>query len=181
MSKRTYLVYFVRAGSDDLAGLRRSVRALVASVDAQINCDLLVAIDEVVTNSILHGAPGGVVKVHVALDDRKVTATVADSGSGFDLVELMSSWPPGSDQEQGRGIYLLTRLMDSVSIEAGLGTIVHMTRALHSDTDRGAPICLGVSRTHAHFSHDGSATAQPRRVGHRGRREASDRPPLSAR
>jgi anti-sigma regulatory factor (Ser/Thr protein kinase) len=150
---RTYAVFTVHADLRDLADLRRGVRDLMGCDDAGRNRELLLAIHELVTNAILHGSRMKPVLVHVAIDDDAVSATIADGGGGFDVAGLVRGWPPAPDAERGRGIYIATRLVDSLSIEAGSGTVVELTRRLTREGDRTRPICVWASPTRARFSH----------------------------
>jgi anti-sigma regulatory factor (Ser/Thr protein kinase) len=150
---RNYAVFNVHPDAQELAALREGIRGLIGRGDGELNTDLLMAIHELVANAILHGCPTCSVLVHVAVDEDKVTATVADGGRGFDIRALLRSWPPAANEEHGRGIYLVTRLMDSVSIESGAGTIIRMSRRLNRHGDRTQPVCVWSSPTHARFSH----------------------------
>jgi len=153
MPMRNYAVFTVHADAGELADLRQGVRDLIGGDDGEFNSDLLLAIHELVANAIVHGCHTCSVLVHVAVDGDKVTATVADGGRGFDIGALLRTWPPAPTEERGRGIYMVTRLMDSVSIESGSGTVIHMSRDLHRAGDRTQPICIWSSPTHARFSH----------------------------
>jgi anti-sigma regulatory factor (Ser/Thr protein kinase) len=150
---RTYAVFTVHADARDLADLRRGVRHLMGGDEAERNRELLLAIHELVANAILHGSGLMPVLVCVAIDDDRVSATIADNGGGFDVARLVRQWPPPADAERGRGIYLATRLVDSLSIDAGAGTVVHVMRHLKQEGDRTRPVCVRASPTYARFSH----------------------------
>jgi serine/threonine-protein kinase RsbW len=78
-----------------------------------------VALSEALSNAMLRGNaedPAKTVHVRVALDRRHVVLEVTDEGAGFDL-ELCTSDPTTPDnvtREDGRGLYLMQRLMDRV-------------------------------------------------------------------
>jgi anti-sigma regulatory factor (Ser/Thr protein kinase) len=73
-----------------------------------------VAVNEVVINALQHG--GGVAEVSIGYDSG-VVVTVADRGSGFVLDGPLHLPPP--DQEHGRGLWLVHRLCDDVSVDRG--------------------------------------------------------------
>lgn len=133
--------------------MRRRVRSFLRpGVTETLRGDVLLALDETVTNAIVHGGASRVI-VHVGLLEDRLTATVRDGGQGFDLQRLVETWPPPADAEGGRGLYLTTRLMDSVVIYAAGGTIVHMSRDLTRDGDRSRPECVWSASRVARFAH----------------------------
>jgi anti-sigma regulatory factor (Ser/Thr protein kinase) len=149
-----HLVLFVHPSARSLSELRAKVRDFVqARLSCEVCSDLLLALDEAVTNALVH-AGGAQVVVHVGLHDDRVTATIRDGGGGFDAQRLVDTWPPGDDIEGGRGIYLATRLMDSVSIFAAGGTIVHMSRSMAGDADRSRPVCIWSTPSLVGFAHE---------------------------
>jgi anti-sigma regulatory factor (Ser/Thr protein kinase) len=150
---RTYIVQFLQPSAQGLHDFRTAVREFVRpDLAAEVAEDLLLALDETVTNAIRHGACRPAISVHVSLEQEKVTATVQDGGAGFDIARLVETWPPRPEAESGRGVYLLTQLMDSVSIFAAGGTIVHMARGLREEHERRAPACVWTSPFQARFS-----------------------------
>ena len=148
-----HFVCRVRPSSDSLSELRKRASEFLRDlVPSEVGCDVLLALDETVSNAILHA--GGVrMMVHVGYHDDRITATVRDGGPGFNVRRLVETWPPAGDAEGGRGIYLATRLMDSVAIHAACGTVVHMSRALVEDGDRCSPVCVWSSPALALFAH----------------------------
>jgi anti-sigma regulatory factor (Ser/Thr protein kinase) len=87
--------------------------------------DLVIALNEAASNSMLHaytGAPTrGHVRVSLALSSDAITALVADEGR----------WREPATDHDGRGMELMQRLMTDVHVEhIDNGTRVHMSRAL---------------------------------------------------
>ena len=147
-------VMFVSASAAALASLRSEASDFLRPhLPTHVHGDVLMALHETVTNALVHGAGASVV-VHVGLKAEHVTLTVRDTGAGFNVQELVEQWPPASDAEGGRGIYLATRLMDSVTVFTASGTIVHASRALAGDRDRQHPVCVWSSLSVARFAHD---------------------------
>lgn len=147
------LVWFLRPTFRSLSEFRAQVRrVLLGRVPERVAGDVLLALVELVTNAIVHGGSRRVA-IHLGVTSRRVTATVRDAGPGLDLRRLVESWPPSTAAEGGRGIYLATRLMDSVAIHSGGGTIVHVSHDLEEDRDRESPVCVWRSDSLVRFSH----------------------------
>jgi serine/threonine-protein kinase RsbW len=121
----------IPASPSRLAGLRRAARASLREVQDEVADDVVLALNEVATNAVLHGSSGGQpIQVVVHIKDDWVEASVLDHGPQS---------PPGvsADSEPdelragGRGLWLLGRLVDEVRIErVRLGTRVTLRRAI---------------------------------------------------
>lgn len=91
-----------------------------------------VALSEALSNAILYGnredqSKG--VRIRANLNERSLVLEVTDEGSGFDL-EACTSDPtsPGNiGREDGRGLYLMRRLMDRVERFSEGGNVVRLT------------------------------------------------------
>jgi serine/threonine-protein kinase RsbW len=100
-------------------------------VQDEVADDVVLALNEVATNAVLHGSSGGQpIQVVVHITNDWVEASVLDHGP---------QPPPGlsadTDTDElragGRGLWLLGRLVDEVRIErVQLGTRVTLRRAL---------------------------------------------------
>jgi serine/threonine-protein kinase RsbW len=112
-----------------LAGLRRAVRAYLRGLQEEVADDVVLALNEVATNAMLHGSSGGQpVEVVVQVDDGWVEASVLDHGPDPPPVLSAVSEEPDSG---GRGLWLLRRLVDEVRLErVRLGTRVTLRRAI---------------------------------------------------
>ncbi len=80
--------------------------------------NLRLCLDEAMTNSILHGNNGDdSKKLYVALFKEKnhISFLIKDEGEGFDANQIeISGSPPLWELENGRGVYLIGKLMDEV-------------------------------------------------------------------
>ena len=91
-----------------------------------------VALSEALANAILRGNgenPQKSVRVHVEVDSDALVMEVVDEGSGFDL-DACTRDPGDPDNltdENGRGLYLMRRLMDSVERYSDGGNVVRLT------------------------------------------------------
>jgi anti-sigma regulatory factor (Ser/Thr protein kinase) len=78
---------------------------------------MVVAVNEVATNSLRHGGEGGVVRIWQ--DGDVLVCEVV--GGGSLLHPLVGREEPGSDQESGRGLWLVNQLCDLVQIRSSGG------------------------------------------------------------
>jgi anti-sigma regulatory factor (Ser/Thr protein kinase) len=115
----------------DVDGLD-AVRGFVAEHAARCGMDaarleeLIVAVNEVATNSLRHG--GGQGRVRVWEDGPRFVCEIADSGTLRD--QLVGRRRPSTDQERGRGIWLVNHLCDLVQIRSfPTGTVVRLHMA----------------------------------------------------
>jgi serine/threonine-protein kinase RsbW len=92
-----------------------------------------VALTEALSNAILRGNaedPGKRVRVHARVDDVGLVIDVMDEGVGFDIDEctIDPTTPDRLESEQGRGLFLMRKLMDRVEqIPGQAGNVVRLT------------------------------------------------------
>jgi anti-sigma regulatory factor (Ser/Thr protein kinase) len=114
----------------------RTVRdALVAfsSLHGVTNGDLeamLFAVGEALANAIEHGASTADIKVTIEIDNRLISACVADEGRGF--VNAPTGYRPLPEiyAMRGRGIPIMQRSVDTCEVKSapGSGTVVTLGR-----------------------------------------------------
>jgi anti-sigma regulatory factor (Ser/Thr protein kinase) len=114
-----------------LGRARRVVAGLAeeAGLGASRTAELVLAINELATNSLLHG--GGTGTLRLWRDPDSVICEVSDQG----VIDepLAGREHPGHDPERGRGLWLVNQLCDLVQIRSGpAGTVVrvHMSSSL---------------------------------------------------
>ena len=99
----------------------------------QITLNVPVALTEAVSNAILRGNgddPAKHVLVRALVDTERLVLEVGDEGPGFDIdASLVDPTIPGNiGREDGRGLFLMRKLMDSVErVELPGGSMVRMT------------------------------------------------------
>lgn len=96
----------------------------------------VLAVNEVVTNVVLHA--GGQGRITLRLAGNSAWCTVTDSGPGIPA-HYLSSRPevPGAFEVGGRGIWLAYQLCDEVTMATGpIGTTIGLRIALDGPIDR---------------------------------------------
>ena len=114
------------------ARMRRTLRAYLAQqdVEAAVAYQVVLAADEAFTNAVTH-AGGGVIRVSACVSEEEASVEVQDAGGGFALAASDPQSVPDVRRPSGRGVFLIERLMDEVSVESGRsGTTVRMVRRL---------------------------------------------------
>ena len=106
----------VRIGPRNLAGVRRLARraAARAGLPTSRADDLILAVTELATNSVLHG--GGSATVAVWPDTGRVLCEVSDSGALTD--PLVGRRRPAEDAVDGRGLWLVNQVCDLVQLHS---------------------------------------------------------------
>ncbi len=106
------------------------------NIDKSIVADIAISVTEMVINCIVHGNQSDIdknVSVNVAKNDKGVTITISDEGTGFNPDNVEN---PIEDKnllrEVGRGIFITKSLMDSVVFEpvSGGGTKVILEKLI---------------------------------------------------
>lgn len=90
-----------------------------------------VALSEALSNAIISGNSGDAsrrVRVRATVDDRELVLDVTDEGAGFDLADATRdpTTPAMLLREDGRGLFLMRRLMDRVEQFHEHGNVVRM-------------------------------------------------------
>jgi serine/threonine-protein kinase RsbW len=122
--------------SSSIPDLRRSVARSLEDVGEHVLADVLLALDEAVSNAIRHGSQGGEpVRVSVDSDGEWVEMSVRDGGPTPRLPRLPAE-PPPALQTGGRGLWLILQLVDEVRLQrVADGTRLMMRRRVTSRVD----------------------------------------------
>ena len=110
----------------DVAGARRLVRSLGADLrlDPDVVADVALAVTEVLTNALLHGAPP--VMLHVYEDGPTWVCHIQDGGHA-PLDPLTGLVPPAEPSDHGYGLWLARQLCSAVDVGTdGSGTHVRL-------------------------------------------------------
>src|SRR5262245_12142561 len=99
----------------------------------QIALNVPIALTEAVSNAILRGNrddPAKHVHVRAEVDEMRLVLEIGDEGEGFDIEASLidPTTPENIDREDGRGLFLMRSLMDSVErVDVPSGSKVRMT------------------------------------------------------
>ena len=112
--------------------VRRECEAMQFAAQ-QLMLNVPVALTEALSNAILYGNaedPGKRVRVNARVDRVRLVVEVIDEGVGFDITRctLDPTTPDRLESEDGRGLYLMQKLMDRVEQLPGRpGNVVRLT------------------------------------------------------
>jgi serine/threonine-protein kinase RsbW len=106
--------------------------AQLAYAPRQLALNVPVALTEALSNAILYGnreRRDRHVHVRAEVDRERLVVEVSDEGAGFDLetAEIDPTSPENLLREDGRGLFLMRRLMDSVERFDARGNVIRMT------------------------------------------------------
>jgi serine/threonine-protein kinase RsbW len=98
----------------------------------QCRLNIPVALSEALSNAILRGngeRAGAHVQVKIDVTQERLILEVLDEGLGFDFENCLidPTQPDNLEREDGRGLYLMTRLMDRIERFSNQGNVVRMT------------------------------------------------------
>jgi anti-sigma regulatory factor (Ser/Thr protein kinase) len=120
----------LRFDLDSLSAVRHLVatRALDAGLGSDRRSDLVLAVNEIATNSVRHG--GGTGTLRVWMGTRWLVCEIEDRGRLDD--PLAGRRPPSVEQQDGRGLWIANQVCDLVQVrtfEAGTVVRLHLQRA----------------------------------------------------
>ena len=113
--------------AEELAAVREFVRAHATALGlSRVRADLLMlAVSELTTNTLQHTRGGG--RVRLWAEDHQVVCDVVDGGAMRTFGRPM----PPADSVRGRGLAIVERVCDEVSVSQGPeGTVVRLRLSL---------------------------------------------------
>ena len=120
--------------SASAAQMRRALRAYLSqrALEPDVVCDVVLAADEAFINAVAHAeAADDPIRVTACVSESEASVVVRDGGSGFTLRRSAAQPVPDVHSVSGRGVFIIERLMDEVSVRSGRGgTTVRMVRHL---------------------------------------------------
>lgn len=120
------------ADAGQLEGSRKQVRGFLHAhgVETQAANDVLLCVHEACANAIEHSASAQGIDVELRVEDAGVSVVVADEGRGLDVDLHEPYCRPDLLQPKGRGLYVMTCLMDKFEVHIDGGTEIRMTKWL---------------------------------------------------
>ena len=117
---------------EDIVAMVTRQCAQLAYAPRQLALNVPVALTEALSNAILYGNGERLdrhVHVRAEVDRERLVVEVSDEGAGFDLEgsEIDPTSPENLLREDGRGLFLMRRLMDSVERFDDRGNVIRMT------------------------------------------------------
>lgn len=112
---------YTAAGLDDLAAIRQFVEEAVTAVcqDSDAVSDIIVALNEAVTNIIVHGYQGqpGPIEIAVAVNERQVLVQVRDQAPPFDPTSVPPpdvTLPLEKRPYGGMGVHMMRQFVNNL-------------------------------------------------------------------
>ena len=102
---------------------------LAHGLSASVIDDVLIALTEAAGNAARHSRASEA-QVTARISDETLELLVNDAGCGFPASEIDLSRPPSLSACCGRGLYLISCVMDSLEICCEGGTTLRMTKRL---------------------------------------------------
>jgi PAS domain S-box-containing protein len=96
--------------------------------DADAIDDIVFCVTEACTNVIRHSGAVEDMDVAVQFTGDAVVTDVVDKGRGFDVASRDLEEPPDLLEDSGRGLFLISQLMDELEVSSNGGVHLHMAR-----------------------------------------------------
>jgi anti-sigma regulatory factor (Ser/Thr protein kinase) len=112
---------------DDLSRVRRVTRqrAVEAGVGRDRVDDIVLAVNEMVSNTLSHVGEGGTLSIWLETHQHELICEVRDGGHIAD--PLAGRRQPSADELSGRGLWIANQLCDLVELRSGVeGTVVRL-------------------------------------------------------
>jgi serine/threonine-protein kinase RsbW len=111
---------------------RRRVRTFLRDqlVDEDAAFDILLCVHEACANAIEHSGSASDVEIVVSVAETSVAIAVSDEGRGLAAAHHTDHQKPVLLSSDGRGLYVMSRLMDELNVRIDGGTEITMVKRL---------------------------------------------------
>ena len=93
-------------------------------------CDVVLSMNEACKNAIRFSGSERSIDVTVAVEHADVHVEVRDHGVGFAPAPIDTAVPPDPLEPHGRGLFLMSCLMDDLRVARNRGAVVRMRKAV---------------------------------------------------
>lgn len=105
--------------------------------DARLVAEVVLCLEEACTNVIRHSGAREAMQVALRFDDDALVCRVRDRGRGFDTASFDPEAVPDPLASEGRGLHLISRIMDELRLRCDGGLEVEMVK--HAVPRHSAP------------------------------------------
>ncbi len=112
--------------------------------------DVVLAIQEAMTNAVVHSGSGEDLEVVLRFEAGDLTTEVRDHGRGFDVASFDPGRRPDLERPCGRGLFLIAHLMDELDLRRDGGLAVRaVKRAVLASTEGSSLDARPASQAHS--------------------------------
>jgi PAS domain S-box-containing protein len=114
---------------------------------------VVLAVDEACTNALRHSGTDQELEISLGFEGGDLVAEVRDHGRGFDVTSFDLGRVPGPLATDGRGLFLISRLVDELELTSDGGVVVRMvTHGMHGpDAVCGGALDHGDGARDSHY------------------------------
>ncbi len=125
---RPRLLFHVTLEPIRLLRVRERIRDYLSMYCASLDDidDVVLCVEEACTNAIRHSRSSDDLEIEIAFEDEWLGVSVQDHGVGFAIASFDPLIAPDSTALGGRGLYLISQIMDEMDLSCDGGTTVRM-------------------------------------------------------
>ena len=129
-SKQTSLAFRLPLDPARLLRARQRIRDYLDQQGVPVDAidAVVLAVEEAMTNAVRHSDAKGDLEVRLGFDGHDLHAAVEDKGKGFDVDSFDCDRLPDLMSPGGRGLYLISQLMDDIALVCDGGLEVRMLK-----------------------------------------------------
>ena len=108
--------------------------------------DMVLCVDEACTNAISHGGSAEQIEIFLGFQGDDLRVLVKDRGRGFDTAAFDPEPAPDPASERGRGLFLMSRLCDemTLNVDGGLEVLLVMRAVRRAPSPAEGPVHASV-------------------------------------